>query len=339
MSSAAASSPGTPVPRRPAAPPAEPLRVVPAALPRDAPAPPSPDARLDVSVVLPCYDEEGHVLAEVERIVSALETTSWTWEVVCVDDGSTDRTRELLAGAAQADERVRLLALPRNAGSGTARRVGTQHARGEVVVWTDADMSYPNELIPSLVEMLREDPLTDQVVGARTSEQGTHRFARVPAKWAVRKLAEVLTETRIPDLNSGLRAFRREVSLPYLRLLPAGFSCVTTLTVSFLANHHPVRYVPVPYARRAGRSKFHWRRDVYLYLLQVLRMVMYFNPLKVLMPVALGLLGLAAAKLGYDWVTNPFRVPGVTVILFVVGVQTAVLALLADLVVRSRPDG
>ena len=106
----------------------------------------------------------------------------------------------------------------------------------------------------------------------------------MPAKWFVRKLAERLTNADIPDLNSGLRAFRRPVALPYLKLLPPGFSCVTTITLAFLSNGHEVRYIPIDYAKRAGRSKFHFFSDAYRYVLQVLRMVMYFNPLKVLMP-------------------------------------------------------
>ena len=82
------------------------------------------------------------------------------------------------------------------------------------------------------------------------------------------------------------------MSLPYLRLLPPGFSCVTTITLSFLSNQHDVRYLPIDYAKRAGSSKFHFVKDAYRYILQVLRMVMYFNPLKVLMPPALTLLGI-----------------------------------------------
>ena len=293
---------------------------------------------LDVTVVLPCYNERGHVLQEVERITAALDASGLSYEVLAVDDGSTDGTRDLLAEATQRYPHLRYLPFHRNQGSGTARRVGTREARGEVVVWTDADMTYPNERIPELVRMLLDDPTVDQVVGARRTEEGTYKVFRVPAKWAIRRLASYLTETRIPDLNSGLRAFRRSVALPYLRLLPPGFSCVTTLTVAFLSNSHEVRYVPIDYAKRAGRSKFHFTKDAYRYLLQVLRMVVYFNPLKVLMPVALWILALGVAKLGYDVVTNPFRVPGSTLLLLLTGVQVAVLALLADLVVRSRPD-
>lgn len=295
-------------------------------------------AALDVTVVLPCYNEQDHVLRELERISAAMDASDFSYELLVIDDASTDDTLTVLREAQPRFPHMRLMPFHRNGGSGTARRVGTQQARGRIVVWTDADMTYPNERIPELVTMLEQDPTFDQVVGARTSEEGSHKLLRVPAKWVVRKVAERLTGTKIPDLNSGLRAFRREVSLPYLRLLPPGFSCVTTLTMSFLHNQHDVRYVPIDYAKRAGTSKFHFTKDAYRYLLQVVRMVMYFNPLAVLMPLALALLAIAAVKLGYDLVTNPFRVPGSTVLVVVTGVQIAVLALLADLIVRSRPD-
>ena len=150
---------------------------------------------------------------------------------------------------------MRLMPFRRNGGSGTARRIGTDEAYGRIVVWTDADMTYPNERIPEFVQYLLDNPDVDQVVGARTTEQGTHKFLRVPAKWVIRKVAERLAATKIPDLNSGLRAFRRDVSLPYLRLLPPGFSCVTTITMSFLSNQHAVDYLPIDYAKRAGTSQ------------------------------------------------------------------------------------
>jgi polyisoprenyl-phosphate glycosyltransferase len=227
---------------------------------------------------------------------------------------------------------------PRKGGAGTVRRFGTQQARGEIVVWTDADMTYPNDRIPELVQMLEKEATLDQVVGARTSEEGTHKYLRVPAKWFIRKLAERLTNSQIPDLNSGLRAFRRKVALPYLRLLPPGFSCVTTITIAFLSNQHDVRYIPIEYAKRAGTSKFRFVRDAYRYILQVLRMVMYFNPLKVLMPLALFLIGLGIAKGIYDMVVHPLLFAVNTVLIFVSGLIIGSLALLADLIVRSRGD-
>ena len=291
-----------------------------------------------VTIVLPCFNEGEHVMLEIERISAVMDGSGLSYELLCIDDASTDNTLEVLTGAAQTYPAIRILAFRRNGGSGTARRIGTQQARGEIVVWTDADMTYENERIPELVRVLRDDATYDQVVGARTTEEGTHKWARVPAKWFIRKVAEWLTKTKIPDLNSGLRAFRREVALPYLRLLPAGFSCVTTITIAFLSNQHDIKYVETSYAKRAGTSKFHFVSDAYRYILQVLRMVMYFDPLKVLMPPALWLIVIGVIKGVVDMVRHPFYFPANTVLLFVSGVMIGSLALLADLVVRSR-DG
>jgi glycosyltransferase involved in cell wall biosynthesis len=226
----------------------------------------------------------------------------------------------------------------RNGGSGTARRIGTAEACGRIVVWTDADMTYPNERIPEFVQYLVDHPDVDQVVGARTSEQGTHKFFRVPAKFVIRKIAETLSSTKIPDLNSGLRAFRRDVSLPYLRLLPPGFSCVTTITMSFLSNQHAVDYLPIEYAKRSGTSKFHFLKDAYRYILQVLRMVMYFNPIKVLMPLALWIFAIGFVKAVVDIARYHFRLTTSTLLLLLTGLIIGSIALLADLIVRSRDD-
>jgi polyisoprenyl-phosphate glycosyltransferase len=293
---------------------------------------------LDVTVVLPCYNEQDHVLLEIERIDAALRESPFTYELLVIDDKSTDDTLSVLRGALPSYPRMRLMPFRRNGGSGTARRIGTNEAYGRIVVWTDADMTYPNDRIPEFVQYLLDRPGVDQVVGARRTEEGTFKALRVPAKWVIRKIAEYLASTKIPDLNSGLRAFRREVALPYLRLLPPGFSCVTTITMSFLSNQHPIDYLDITYAKRAGTSKFHFTKDAYRYILQVLRMVMYFNPIKVLMPLALTLLSLGVIKGITDLVRYDLRITTNAVLLFVTGLIIAAVALLADLIVRSRGD-
>jgi glycosyltransferase involved in cell wall biosynthesis len=293
---------------------------------------------LDVTIVLPCYNEQDHVLAEIERITLAMDATEFSYELLVIDDKSTDGTLAVLQGAVKRFPNMRLMPFRRNGGSGTARRIGTNEAYGRIVVWTDADMTYPNQRIPEFVQYLIDNPDVDQVVGARTSEQGTHKLFRVPAKWMIRKVAEWLAATKIPDLNSGLRAFRRDVSLPYLRLLPPGFSCVTTITMSFLSNQHAVDYLPIDYAKRAGTSKFHFIKDAYRYILQVLRMVMYFNPIKVLMPLALWLFFAGIVKGIVDVIRYDLRVTTSTLLLVMSGLIIASMALLADLIVRSRAE-
>jgi polyisoprenyl-phosphate glycosyltransferase len=310
--------------------------VTPAAAVNDPRAP--EEQRPYVTVVLPCYNEAAHVVLELERITRAMEASGYAYELLVIDDKSTDNTLGVLRSVATRFPKMRLMPFRRNGGSGTARRIGTQEARGKIVVWTDADMTYPNERIPEFVRYLDDNPDVDQVVGARTTEEGTHKWARVPAKWFIRMVAQRLSGMRIPDLNSGLRAFRREVSLPYLRLLPPGFSCVTTITMAFLSNQHPVDYIPIDYAKRSGTSKFHPFRDARRYILQVLRMVMYFDPIKVLMPVALWIMGLGFVKLIVDLVRYDLRVTTSTLLALLIGFQIAVLALIGDLVARSRGE-
>ena len=293
---------------------------------------------LDVTVVLPCYNEQDHVISEIERITVAMDASGFSYELLVIDDKSTDSTLAVLREALPRFPHMRLMPFRRNGGSGTARRIGTTDAYGKVVVWTDADMTYPNERIPEFVQYLVDNPDVDQVVGARTSEQGSHKILRIPAKWVIRRIAETLASTKIPDLNSGLRAFRREVSLPYLRLLPPGFSCVTTITLSFLSNQHAIDYLPIDYAQRAGTSKFHFIGDAYRYILQVLRMVIYFNPIKVLMPLALWMSGIGVVKGIVDLVRYHFRITTNSVLLILTGLIIGAIALLADLIVRSRDE-
>ncbi len=291
--------------------------------PEDGAPPPAPD----VSVVLPVYNEAGHLHEEIDRIRAALDASHHTYEIIVVDDGSDDGSTEAL----DAVEGIRLLRFPVNRGSGSARRAGTRAARGRVVVWTDVDMTYPNDRIPELVKELEG---YDQVVGARTSEQGTAKAARVPAKWFIRKLAGYLVNTSIPDLNSGFRAFRRDVALQFLHLLPPGFSCVTTITMTFLANGYSVKYVPIEYRPRAGESKFHWRKDTTRYLVQVVRLVLSYNPLRFFMPIGVVLATIGFGKLAWDLADKAGRVPTNTLLVIFAAFQIFAVGLLADLVVR-----
>jgi polyisoprenyl-phosphate glycosyltransferase len=293
---------------------------------------PADSPRPDVSVVLPVYNEVGHLEVELARIRKTLETSDYSFELVVVDDGSTDGSRELLAELAKEEPRLRVIEHRRNLGSGGARRTGTRAARGHVVVWTDVDMTYPNDRIPELVDAMDG---YDQVVGAREAEKGTKKAARVPAKWVIRRLAQYLSQEEIPDLNSGFRAFKRDAAIPYLHRLPNGFSCVTTITMSFLADGLAVGYVPIPYEAREGESKFHWYRDTKLYLLQVIRMILSYQPLRVFLPIGGLLLAFGLGKLGYDLITKDLRLATNTLLILFAAFQVISIGLLADLVVRA----
>lgn len=294
----------------------------------------STDSTLRATILLPAFNEElaiGRVLSE---IVESLADVSVAYEILVVDDASTDRTVECAEQFAASCWQcpVRIVRCPVNRGAGAARKRGVREARGEIVVMLDADGTYPAASIP---ELLRHFPAYDQVNGARTSEQGTLPWLRKPAKWFIRKLACYLTGHKIPDLNTGLKAFKRAEMLPWLWVVPDGFSCVTTMTLAFLTNGYAVKYVPTPYRARIGRSKFHPVKDTAAYLATVLRMVLYFRPLKVFLPLSGGIMALGAAKSIWSRIATGSMQES-DIVLMSAGFMTCMLGLLAEVVVAHR---
>jgi glycosyltransferase involved in cell wall biosynthesis len=288
---------------------------------------PGESLELDVTIVLPVFNEVEHLKQEVERVRAAMDASEYSYEIIIVDDGSSDGSGELALTLPD----VRVIRFLQNRGSGSARKAGTAAARGRVTVWTDVDMTYPNDTIPRLVKELEG---YDQVVGARTSEEGTMKGLRVPAKWFIRRLASFLTKTKIPDLNSGFRAFRTSVARQYLRHLPPGFSCVTTMTMTFLSGGYSVKYIPIEYGKRAGRSKFHPIKDTRRYGVQVVRMVLSYDPLRLFLPTGIVLLLLGVGKGIYDANEYNFHITATTLILLFAAFQVFAIGLLADLMVR-----
>jgi len=211
--------------------------------------------------------------------------------VIVVDDGSRDDT-----AAAAREAGARVIAHGRNRGYGAALKTGIRAARSEIVVITDADGTYPVERIPDLLEALGA---CDMAVGARTGEVVHIPTARKPGKWMLRMLAEYVTGTRIPDLNSGLRAFRRSFAMQYFPLLPQGFSFTTTITVASFCDGYSTEYIPIDYHVRKGRSKI-TPASFFSFLGLVLRLSVYFRPMKVFMPAALACLALGLGKLVLD---------------------------------------
>lgn len=286
---------------------------------------------VQVSIVVPAYNEEAAIADDLDGIKAAMDASPYTYEVIVVDDGSRDRTAEI----ALQRPWVRLVQHQRNRGGGAARNSGLKAARGELVAMTDADGTYPVKDLPRLVAHLLDGGY-EQVIGAREREAGTVRFLRTPAKWFIRMLACYMTDTHIPDLNSGLRVFRRETALRFLNILPNTHSWVSTITIAYLYNDLSVDWIPIEYYSRKGRSTFHPVRDTYNYLSLVVRTVMYFNPLRVFLPIAALLLAVGVIKLIRDFIYyQSFYVPAITFTILMTALQVLVLGLLADLIVRK----
>lgn len=251
----------------------------------------TPAAGEAVSVIIPAYNEEAAVGSEVKNLQRVLSAAGRPHEIIVVDDGSSDRTA---AEAASAGARV--VRHADNRGYGASIKTGILAAEHDRIVIVDADGTYPPEAIPELVTGL---DTADMTVGARVGN-GVHiPWVRRPAKWILGWLANCIAGRRIPDLNSGLRAFHRPCVIQYFPLLSNRFSFTTTVTLALLADDYRVVYQPISYHPRIGRSKIRpWHFMEFVML--VLRMAMLFQPLKVFAPMAVGCAALGGLKLVFD---------------------------------------
>jgi glycosyltransferase involved in cell wall biosynthesis len=280
-----------------------------------------------VSIIVPAYNEEEGVSTTLAAIKSAMSQQPVEYELIVVDDGSTDGTADAVLQQAG----VRLIQHHTNRGYGAALKSGIRQARHDWIAIIDADGSYPPSTLPTLLQEMQE---CDMVVGARPPT----RIAAVrrPAKWLLVRLAEYMAETRIPDLNSGLRVFRKDVALSYFNIFPSSFSFTITITIAFLSDHYLVKFVPIPYERREGRSKIRPVQDTLTFMQLILRTVMYFNPLKVLMPLSL-LLFVLAVLIGTYTLLAYGRVMDITVLtLTMAALQIAVVAMIADMIQKKN---
>lgn len=281
-----------------------------------------------VTVIVPAFDEEAGIGGVLRDLESVLREAGRPWEILVVDDGSSDDTARVATEAG-----VRVVQHETNLGYGASLKTGIRRARYDRIVITDADATYPTAKILELVDSL---DAVDMAVAARTGQRVHIPWTRRPAKWVLRKLAEFLAGIEIPDLNSGLRAFRKStVEREYLSILPNGFSFTTTISLAYHADSRLVRYVPINYEKRVGASKIRPLQDTYGFCLLILRTVMYFDPMRIFMPPALLCLLLTLASLTYDvvWERN---IADKSLIWLMITVMLFGMALLGDLIARRR---
>jgi len=286
-----------------------------------------------LSIIVPAYNEELAIGAVLQQIRQAMESRALVYECLVVDDGSQDSTAEV----AKQQAGVTVLQHRANRGYGASIKTGIRHAQYPLVCITDADGTYPSERIPDLVSRL-VDGGYDMMVGARTGENVAMPLARRPAKWLIRRLASFMAAEAIPDLNSGLRVFRREAALRFLNILPDGFSFTTTITLAMLTNSYLVDYAPIDYHARIGSSKIRPIPDTLDFVQLVFRIALYFAPLKVFLPLSALLVLLAAGWALFSKFVLGELADVSAVVVAMAGLQVAVLGLLAELVNRRLPN-
>jgi glycosyltransferase involved in cell wall biosynthesis len=278
-----------------------------------------------VSIIVPVYNEEGAIASTLATIDATMRPTGRDFEVLVVDDGSIDGTAQVLAGSG-----ARVVRHRANRGYGAALKTGIRATTHPLIAILDADGTYPIARLPELLALADE---ADMVVGARTGGTVHVPPLRRPVKWLLTRVANVLSGHRIPDLNSGMRVFRREVAVRFFGLYPDGFSFTSTITLASHINGYRVEYVPIDYYRRTGTSSIRPVRDTFSFFLLIVRMVVTFRPLNVFLPTAAGLFLLGLVKAGLDFNrTGAFGTA--SAILILAALQIALMGLLADLVTR-----
>lgn len=285
------------------------------------------EAKLSYTVIVPCYNEEQGVSQTMEHLL-ANEPDPSVFEIVAVDDGSTDGTHDILQEYAEQYPNVHLLRHQRNLGYGAALKTGIRKARAELIATTDADGTYPNERIPELVAACHE---YDMVVGARTADDVEYSKLRAAPKFFLQRWMSWIARQKIPDINSGMRVFRKSSAEQFIGILPDGFSFTVTITLAMLTNYRPTLFVPISYRKRIGESKLSPIRDTLRFIALILRTGTYFAPLRVFSPFIGLLFTMLLVSLIYD-VVYLGNLTDKTVLLFLFALNAGMFALLADMI-------
>lgn len=284
---------------------------------------------MDVSIIIPAHNEEGGIGKTLDKIKEVLSQSTFNYELIVVNDGSTDRTAEIAK-----DKGVKLINHDFNHGYGASIKAGVRQSKYSIILITDADGTYPPDAIPAI---LKDMANYDMVVGARVGRHVRIPLIRRPAKWILKNLANYLSESKIIDLNSGLRAIRKDAFYKFMRLLPDGFSLTTTITLAMLTGGLGVKYIPIDYRARIGKSKIRPIHDTLNFIQLIIRTSILFNPLKLFLPIGLAMIIASFLVFFYSLCFLPRILDITTLLFFVSGIQIIAIGLLADLINRRLP--
>lgn len=284
-----------------------------------------------VDIIVPVHNEALDVVRDtIQRIHAAMAACPCTYHVIIVNDGSKE-SLGLDELTAQAD--ITYVKHPINRGYGSALKTGIINGRAPWIVITDADGTYPVEDIPKLVEKMA---MADMVVGTRTGEIREIPLLRRFPKWVLNQLASYMANQRICDLNSGLRAFTRDLAEVLWELFPPGFSFTSTITMGARLGGYRVEEIPINYHKREGSSGIKPIRDSIRFFNLILRLGLLFAPLRVFAPIALVIEAVGLAKgVGRDYLIEG-QVGNMSVSLILAGLQILLMGYLGDLIVHSR---
>ncbi len=280
-----------------------------------------------ISVIIPCYNESPQVLKHtIDSIENSLKNIEkLVYEIIVVNDGSTKYSYDPIA-----HQPAKIVEHNVNKGYGAGLKTGILNARYDLIAITDADGTYPNKDFNKLLEYTDE---YEMVVGAR-SWKHISALRKFP-KYILTKFAGFLANYKIKDLNSGMRIFRKEMALEFWRLYPNGFSFTSTITMACLTNGYRLKYVPIHYSKREGKSHIHPIKDTIRFFSLIMRLAMYFNPLRVFSPLSI-IIALAAIARGIRDYILLQALGGLSLVLFFMAFQVFFFGLLAEIITKTN---
>ncbi len=270
-----------------------------------------------ISIIIPAKNEA----SSLEKILPDIAARYPEAEIIVVNDGSSDNTIEVCKKYP-----VRVESHPYCMGNGAAVKTGTRSARGDILVFLDADGQHDPADIPRLLAKFYEG--YDMVVGARTLDTHASISKRI-ANQLYNRLASIMTGYRIQDLTSGFRAVRAKQFRNFLYLLPNGFSYPTTSTMAFFRCGYAVAYVPIRASRRSGKSNIRLLHDGVRFFVIILKIGALFSPMRLFLPISLFLLFLGLGYYAYTYL-NYHRFTNMSAFLFISAMFTFLIGILSE---------
>ena len=277
-----------------------------------------------ISIIIPAYNEEDGLVRALGGLMPLARINDW--EVIVVNDGSSDSTADVVL-----QNEAKLISHPYNKGYGASLKTGIRNATGEIVVIMDSDGQHKAADIEKLLKHMEN---YEMVIGARSKDV----LIRAPGKKLLSIVANFLCGMKIPDLNSGFRAFYKDTVKSFMHFCPNGFSFSTTITLAYLREGFSVKYVPIEAEARVGRaSSVKYFRDGYNAFMLIIRVIVLFNPLKVFMPASMGLFFLGALFTLYGIIVFG-KAPNTGILIILSSVILFFMGILADQISSIRRE-
>jgi glycosyltransferase involved in cell wall biosynthesis len=281
------------------------------------------------SIVLPVYNEEEIIPTTIAEIIELFVQKDLAWEIVAVDDGSSDNSFVVLKEMeSEYPQSLQVFHHPYNKGNGAAIKTGIKVATGDYIICMDIDGQHDPEDILKMLPYLED---YDLIVGARPFKKDGTWYRNLANKF-YNRLASSLTRFKVEDLTSGYRIFRADVVKKFYHLFPQRFSYPTTSTLALLKGGYNIKYVPINIRpRQAGASKIRLFRDGLRFTTIIFKIILLFEPMRVFIPVTIGsfVLGLIGLVISIIQV-NRLYIPNSSVVLFVLGVISFLMGILAE---------